>query len=671
MNDTAAIPARIERLCQQVKECLEMLMNDGQTKLPEPLETCYQRLVNLSYRVLVVGEAKRGKSRFINALIGSDILPTGMDVATAQAFLVQHAAREAYRVRFSDTTFLPIKKEQLAFYGSQRILRSPSIKEEDLIYYDPQQPLRAPSPLDPERIVYCIEVDTPSAFWPLPKSIQILDTPGLGGLFASHAEITQRFVSGAGAAIFMLGSDRPMLQTEVDFVRSILTQTNNILFIQTQIDAYTMADWCDRKNRNEQILRDLFKAEIPVWPLSSNLLMEALQQRNDARLDESGYKQLEPALLAFLAQASGLKTAGQALEAMNLYMRERLEKLWRQEGILEAASGSALHEVYNQLQERKMTFERNWRSGTDTGPKWQEAINRMNAAAGQAELGLYEALIPGGAIETRIHEQIARLKRRKTTSESAQEIAEYLSTAIQETWQQADQQINQECVAIAKALLQADIPNDAADQATAPLLIYQTENDKHARRETVLEFGDELFSLTRQLLTDSTPAEGHYPAHPLSPSAFIFIAASVWAAIRIGLRLFGDQAIKAQLTRGVDEAMQKFRKQLHLGSQPLSQAPLPPTGGPSEITNYIEQRKNRCLNNLRKIIDEQLEDFQAELDLLSQKRKLDQQKRQSQARRLHKQISEWKARQEYLEQIRVELIGLGWRPTRSLGSKHK
>src|SRR5919107_5613708 len=49
---------------------------------------------------LVVGEAKRGKSTFVNALIGRDILPTDVRVATSQVFDVRPADREAYHLRF-------------------------------------------------------------------------------------------------------------------------------------------------------------------------------------------------------------------------------------------------------------------------------------------------------------------------------------------------------------------------------------------------------------------------------------------------------------------------------------------------------------------------------------------------------------------------------------------
>ena len=56
---------------------------------PEILERYAQKLRENTYTMLVVGEAKRGKSTFVNALIGRDILPTAVEVATSQVFNVR------------------------------------------------------------------------------------------------------------------------------------------------------------------------------------------------------------------------------------------------------------------------------------------------------------------------------------------------------------------------------------------------------------------------------------------------------------------------------------------------------------------------------------------------------------------------------------------------------
>ncbi|MGH3630757.1 MAG: dynamin family protein, partial [Sciscionella sp.] len=61
-----------------------------------------RRLRQDRFRVLVVGEAKRGKSTFVNALLRRDVLPTGVTPLTAIATTVSYGAHEEVRVEFAD-----------------------------------------------------------------------------------------------------------------------------------------------------------------------------------------------------------------------------------------------------------------------------------------------------------------------------------------------------------------------------------------------------------------------------------------------------------------------------------------------------------------------------------------------------------------------------------------
>ena len=189
----------------------ELISKAGGFDLADPPPVLGQHLQKLrenAYKVLVAGEAKRGKSTFVNALIGRDILPTDVDVATSQVFNVRPSPREAYRVRFEDGSVREIPPEALPLYGSRAMA--------DRGYL-----------LTADRIVRWIEVEAPIKF--LPAGVSILDTPGLGALYAGHALITHRFVPEADAVIFVLESGQPAVEDDLRFVEQILTVTRNIL----------------------------------------------------------------------------------------------------------------------------------------------------------------------------------------------------------------------------------------------------------------------------------------------------------------------------------------------------------------------------------------------------------------------------------------------------------
>jgi ribosome biogenesis GTPase A len=65
----------------------ELIARADEFELADPplvLQRYREKLSENAYKVLVVGEAKRGKSTFVNALIGKDVLPTDVDVATME-----------------------------------------------------------------------------------------------------------------------------------------------------------------------------------------------------------------------------------------------------------------------------------------------------------------------------------------------------------------------------------------------------------------------------------------------------------------------------------------------------------------------------------------------------------------------------------------------------------
>ena len=61
-----------------------------------------------SLRVLVAGEAKRGKSTLVNQMIGREVLPTGVTPVTAVVTTVRRAeADEHIEVAFQDGRVAP------------------------------------------------------------------------------------------------------------------------------------------------------------------------------------------------------------------------------------------------------------------------------------------------------------------------------------------------------------------------------------------------------------------------------------------------------------------------------------------------------------------------------------------------------------------------------------
>lgn len=420
---------QVKNIREQMVATLDTLLTKGkefEIDLESQLELSRRRLMENDYKVLVVGEAKSGKSTFINALIGRDLLPTDVDVATCQVFDVRSREQEAYRLRFEDDSVQSITAEDLPRYGSQTTAGNGHL-------------------FDRDRILRWIEVDVPARF--MPEGISILDTPGLGALYAAHAQITQRFIPHADAVIYALDSGRPLAQTDLDFITEILTVTREIFFIQTKIDQYGPKHWQEIQARNQKILQEHFGDSLPdprVWPVSGvNMLRSVVGDETvDILLDKSRYRELESALNEFLERVvlyGRTAVAASAAEAFHDKARGVLEL--RRKNVVETKQES--NEIRKQAAQRNAQFSAEWSS---QGQRHQELMAEIKKSVAVHKASFQQALSHGGDVSLAQEQQIHMIK----SSKEAQHLNEVMPNQVAEQaaqrWKQESDRVMARCI---------------------------------------------------------------------------------------------------------------------------------------------------------------------------------------------------------------------------------
>ena len=496
--------ATVDNLTQKVVEF-------GLPAPPDALDIYKRKLQQNEFTVLMAGEYKRGKSSFVNALIGRPILPTDVDIATSQVFRVRQAPREAYRLRFEDGSTQEITASDLPSFGSQVLADTQGVPKL-------------------QQIIRWIEADLPVRF--LPKGVNLLDTPGLGTIYAAHSQITHRFVPQADAVIFVLDSAHPMMKSEVDFLRTILGVTNSIFFIQTKIDQHGREHWQTIQARNEEILREHFGnklADVRVWPISSTHLLKANQTDDSDFLIASKAKELWVGLQAFLFHTAGWMRLAETLSVAEQHCSVCHATLASRLAAVTAQSRQEQEELSRAKAERRARFEADW--GT-RGQKRAKLLQKIQQTTTRGSKAFLQALAPGGAIERDFREKIEKADTEDQLRKLNDALSEAVVAASFQYWRAVTEWAQQQVtVTLTEFLEEAETLTFPAGHEPGELslkknILEQLEQDWYSKLRS--SYGDAVFlSGLASSLTTLAGGIGLIAASAVAPLAIV-VGAAAW-----------------------------------------------------------------------------------------------------------------------------------------------
>lgn len=419
-----------------LKLLLDMRSRNVEFDLPETpksFDDIVEELSNDLFKVAIIGEAKRGKSSFINALLSQEILPVDEEVATSQAFYINYSEEESFYLVFIDGTKLEIEKEELYKYGSQKI--------------DDEQG-RYKTYLDKE--ILWIEINVPNKF--LPKNIIIIDTPGLGALYAKHAEITYNVFPIADAFIFTLESQRPLLELERSAIRRLLKWSPHIFFIQTKIDQ--TKEWEETLERNKQILKDTFpenfSSNLEIWPISNVNLLKASKNEKYGKqfLEISRFDELKFHLEKFIFEVSGLIRIRAGLGEALDYYKICYSNLNKRISSLKAESNTEVIQRRDSLKMQLKDFELEWEQ---PGTLKKKYLTRYNSKLKSFKIQFQQVFETNGSVYEEVSEQINECRNPSELSK----IEEDLLRIIQERVEDAMLDLNNDIESELKEFLES------------------------------------------------------------------------------------------------------------------------------------------------------------------------------------------------------------------------
>ena len=320
---------RFSRTRQDIAECLSQIgeaiergeaageTQSGKFALGTEIADCKNASENLKngvFRLLVLGDLKRGKSTLLNALLGEKLLPSDVNPCTAVLTILRYGTQKQVTIFFKNDR-------------PPQTLDFKTFAREYTIDPDEAKTLESRSQLAFPEVEYAV------LEYPLPlleKGIEIIDTPGLNDTEARN-QLTLSYLNKCHAVLFVLDATQPLTLDERRYLENYIKDRGlTVFFILNCWDKIRKAavdlDDSEELKEAEAKIRTVFKTNLaPYCQIEGQNLyddrvfevsaLNALRQRlkfPDRPLEGTGLPALSNALKTFLTQERAVAELRQA-----------------------------------------------------------------------------------------------------------------------------------------------------------------------------------------------------------------------------------------------------------------------------------------------------------------------------------------------------------------------
>lgn len=298
--ETQRLLRREAELLVKLREILEVEQVDEQKRVEDLLAG----LEDL-FTVVIVGEFNAGKSSFINALFGEKLRAEGPIPVDDRISLLRFA--EEPRTR-------PLSE-------------------------------------------FVLEQSYPIEFL---ETITLVDSPGTNSIVARHQEITQDYIPRADLVLFVTSIDRPLSESERQFLGYIREWGKKVVFVLNKIDTKNDDEIAQVVQYLRDNIRQLFGFEPAIYPVSSKLAFEAKKGLAEPRAwTRSRFEALEDYMFKVLSEKERVKLKLQApLDAITSIARKQGALVDARREVL-SADKKKIDEITSQLGHARADLRQN------------------------------------------------------------------------------------------------------------------------------------------------------------------------------------------------------------------------------------------------------------------------------------------------------------------------
>ena len=244
-----------------------------------PLDELTEKIRTNTLNLVVVGQFKRGKTCLINALMGVDLLPTGVVPLTSIVTVLSYGETLHIRVSFQDGTVIAIDPQELVEYVTE--------------------------PGNPKNIkeVKEVFVSYPSPY--LKDGVRLVDTPGVGSVYIHNTDVAYQYLPNSDAALFLLSVEQPVSKAELDFLKDVQQYSDKIFFLLNKIDYVTDREISESIAFTGRTIKEAAGLEVKVYPISAKLALEGKLEGSEELLERSRLPAFAEVLNSFLIEEKG------------------------------------------------------------------------------------------------------------------------------------------------------------------------------------------------------------------------------------------------------------------------------------------------------------------------------------------------------------------------------
>lgn len=334
------------------------------------------QLENEKFHLVVVGEFSRGKSTFINAMLGKKILPASKKPTTAVISTIVYDEEPGYVIHYKNGKIKTVSEVEFENIKAQSEEKSDVLERmtaamgffkkknlSDIAYAEIRYPL-----------LFC------------KNHVEVVDTPGTNDLNVGRVEITHNYLRKADAAILVLWAAQPLTRSELDFLHHQLlgNQINDVFVI---INGKDNCKDGDESRVVEYVMNQLseeVKNGLRVFPVSGKQALTWRRKENGETLkssvmkwlpksiEETGLPTFEKALLRFLDEEKGRIK----LEKYAICIQRYFEVIENQIQSQYDAANNSTYELRRQLVELRKNVHRAKAEATRIMKYMEESLMR-------------------------------------------------------------------------------------------------------------------------------------------------------------------------------------------------------------------------------------------------------------------------------------------------------